>query len=921
MINPTWIRKIRRDLFARKTRTLLVSTSVFIGVLGVVVLTMMGQILTRQLEKNLKTDELAMLRIYVNASERIRREDNEAYLARLRALPNVERVEGQAVYQLQWRKSDQTDFQVGDLFAYSEAFPLIKIELPRLIGGRFPLAGRDEIAIEKRMADKYGFQINDTLLIQNRFGREIPLTIVGFAFQPYIYFGSEGADSSMFAAYPDAQQWVGFTGFSSIYVRYTSFSNALQESAHLRGVLNRESPYTIVFYLLDNPQENAFLVGIRRFSEVMLILAIVAMGVASFLVTNVITTIVAEQQRQIGAMKAIGATYTDIFVIYLGIALAYGFIGTIPGVLLGILLGQRAAEMTAPLANTILQDTSLPLLPIVMGMGLGLLIPVLAAVIPVYNGAKITIVQAMTDRGLHSHYGHGIMARLVKRLPLSMTSDQALNNLVRRKGRLAMTFLSLALASAAFMGMFAVFYVLRNVIVDIRDTLDVPANIEVLDVVQGLITDQGEQIRSVERGVAVEIEVQLPMPDAEAENAEEAPENPRIFATGVDEASDLSRLTLIEGTLWDGNRITGNTIVITPQMAEEFEKEVQDTLELRVQERRDIFTIIGIAEFPIELAFMELATLKDFVGVIRDAPVPNNYWDTLQIETDNEALKEQDIWTVGINERAGLLLTPAFDITQPGVILSQPLAEKGNFAVGDAIVLKSEDETVTYPVLAIAPVDSAQMLLLGGNVPEAVQTTPEIMAMYWEELARLEALDYRDVTPTTYYLDLTYPHDLNEERQPSVAPTPAHANQVAFADSITQTILSIGLVMNLASLLMGLVGGIGLLTITSIGVFERQREIGVMRSVGATSQAIIRQFMMEGMLVGWFAWLAAIPLSYILSIFLIDAVPFREVINFKYPAFVPLLGLVGTFFVTVIATLYPSIQAARKTVAEILRYQ
>ena len=39
------------------------------------------------------------------------------------------------------------------------------------------------------------------------------------------------------------------------------------------------------------------------------ILAIVAMIVANFLVTNVINTVIAEQREQIGAMKAIGATW------------------------------------------------------------------------------------------------------------------------------------------------------------------------------------------------------------------------------------------------------------------------------------------------------------------------------------------------------------------------------------------------------------------------------------------------------------------------------------------------------------------------------------------------------------------------------------------------------------------------------------
>ncbi|MBZ0304972.1 MAG: ABC transporter permease, partial [Anaerolineae bacterium] len=824
----------------------------------------------------------------------------------------------------------QTEYQKGQLFSYSEPFPNVEIEPVRLEKGRYPLAGHNEVAIEQRMAEAHRFQLGDTLVVQNHRGQDRHLKIVGFFFQPYIYFGSEGADTSVYTDYQDAQDLLGFNGYSSLYVRFASFGEALQQSSRFRGAVTSETAYKIVFYLLDNPQENAFIVGIHRFSRVMLILAVVAMVVASFLVTNVITTIVAEQQRQIGAMKAIGATRRDIYAMYLGIAFMYGLMGTIPGVMLGIPLGRRAAEATAPLANTILQDTSPPLIPILLGIGMGLFIPVLAAIMPVYNGSKITIVKAMTDRGLELKYGKGVVPRLMRQVEAPMSIDQAVNNISRRKGRFSLTVFSLALASAAFMGMFAVFYVLTSVIVDIRETLNVNvsvsvtnADLQVLDVVQGLLSEQREQILTVEPGVAVELQVEPAAPPAdETENGEITQENSdSIFVTGITAESDLSNLTLVEGTLWEGGHLNGNTIVITPAMADRLAKGVGDPLQLHVLEKTGEFQIIGIAEFPIELAFMELQTLRNFVGVVRDAPVPNNYWDTVQIESEQETLKERDIWVVGIDERAGRLLSPEFSAEQPGVILGQKVAELGGYEVRDSIVLKTEEESETYPVLAIAEVDSTQLMMFGTSVPDEVRQSQEIIAMYWEELARLEALDYRTVSPTTYYIDLTDPQSPEEAAPSALAPVHAYKNQVAFADRITQTILSIGLVMNLASLLMAFVGGIGLLTITSISVFERQREIGVMRSVGATSKNIMNLFIVEGMLVGLVAWIIAVPLSYVLSQLLINAVPFREVIQFEYTPIAPIIGMMGTFLVTLIATLYPSIRAARKTVSDILRYQ
>ena len=44
-------------------------------------------------------------------------------------------------------------------------------------------------------------------------------------------------------------------------------------------------------------------------------------------------------------------------------------------------------------------------------------------------------------------------------------------------------------------------------------------------------------------------------------------------------------------------------------------------------------------------------------------------------------------------------------------------------------------------------------------------------------------------------------------------------------------------------------------------VFERRREIGVMRATGASSFQIFRLFIGEGLLLGWLNWLTALPLS------------------------------------------------------------
>lgn len=146
-------------------------------------------------------------------------------------------------------------------------------------------------------------------------------------------------------------------------------------------------------------------------------------------------------------------------------------------------------------------------------------------------------------------------------------------------------------------------------------------------------------------------------------------------------------------------------------------------------------------------------------------------------------------------------------------------------------------------------------------------------------------------------------------------------NQVEFVEDTSQQVLSIGVILNLASLVMAAVGAIGLLTTLSIAVFERQKEIGIMRSVGATSPVIITQFMIEGLLVGIMAWLAAVPLSLGLAHGINALLPFDDFIEFSFPFVLLPAGMIGILLIAAISSIWPSMMAARKTVSDILRYQ
>ena len=148
-----------------------------------------------------------------------------------------------------------------------------------------------------------------------------------------------------------------------------------------------------------------------------------------------------------------------------------------------------------------------------------------------------------------------------------------------------------------------------------------------------------------------------------------------------------------------------------------------------------------------------------------------------------------------------------------------------------------------------------------------------------------------------------------------------YANQAQNEEDISEFIAVFGLILNMASILMALVGAVGLLAVLSMAVLERQKEIGVMRSLGAGSGTIIIQFLIEGILVGIAAWVAGLPLSYLISLALNSAMGIDEFFDFVYPLEIAIFGLIGVIILASIASIWPSLAAARKTVSDILRYQ
>ncbi|TLY20076.1 MAG: lipoprotein-releasing ABC transporter permease subunit [Nitrospirae bacterium] len=127
--------------------------------------------------------------------------------------------------------------------------------------------------------------------------------------------------------------------------------------------------------------------------------------------------------------------------------------------------------------------------------------------------------------------------------------------------------------------------------------------------------------------------------------------------------------------------------------------------------------------------------------------------------------------------------------------------------------------------------------------------------------------------------------------------------------------------------LVVLVAAFNIVSTLAMIVVEKHREIAILKAMGATGKAVMRVFMLNGLVIGLAGTAIGIPLGYAIcwaiqtwftlpgDVYLLSRIP----VNIKFFD-VALVG-VSAVAITFLATIYPCLEAARLEPAEALRYE
>lgn len=932
-MSNTITRKILRDISARRMRTFLVSASIMIGVLGVIALFSTRDLINQQLEEDIQPTQLPMIDLYVSLPDEAA-PDNDTLLATLNraneagqsleALAGIERVEGLAYYPIGFKTPGERVFNNAELRTYSLPLAEVQIEPMRLVEGAWAQPGQNQVVVETRFASANDFTIGEEIIFRSADGGEQTYTITGLVFHPYSFSGVTGdipgPDEGIYMEYPDAQALLNLNGMNRFVARYETFEQALAQFEPLQTTLTSLSPYIITLPTYEDPAENRQVVAAEIYNNVLTALAIMTMIVSGFLVINVINTITAEQRRQIGAMKAIGATTQSSFMIYAGMAFVYGVIGTLVAIIPGVLVGYLITSILAPQLDILYEGFGWSPNAVLIGLLLGLIVPVLAALIPVYNGTRIRIIEAMTDLGISGKYGESRVERLLGGLPLPISAKQAVTNVYQKGRGLTLTIITLTLTVATFMSTVAITVALTRELDNLFSRLAYQITVMPNEIQE---QERMETLLSESAGVAKVSPAALVWVRLDESYVNFFTGNNQIQVFGLEPAANSIELDLTDGTGWSEDP-TLDGFVPSSAVAGQLDLEAGDEITLTVGGQTVTRRVLGVDSNAFDAANMRWQDLSALAGLRSGAVRPNEY--SVAGTVDDIAIN-----ALGMEENLlaflGATRTAA---DEPGVFISRTLADQANLTAGDEITVTVEGQTVTREVMQV--VANELLRTQAAQLAPGLTTLPDDLVLFsFPDLVSVTGVDTTgEPVPNSYYVTVTGdtedPAHVDQVIEDIKAVLLANeipatfVNQVSNANKFKQQVGTNTSIIFAAAVLIAAVGAIGLLTTLSIAVLERQKEIGVMRSLGASSLTVATQFVIEGLLVGLVAWIIGVPLSYVMALGLYDVFQLSN-IPFTYPLEGLVMGLVGILAVAAVSSFGPSMNAAGKTVSEILRYQ
>jgi putative ABC transport system permease protein len=454
-------RKVWRDLWNNKGRTLLVVFSIGVGVLAVGMITASNTLIIRQMTLSQTASQPSNVMLYLGGAI------DDATVKSLARLPGVTAAEGVSSISPRWKPTLEANWQNASIIALND-YQHQRFDLVSLRTGRWP--GNGTVAVEWDQAAPYGVPaVGGTIYFEIN-NRPKPVTVVGTVRDPGQFPPPFGSEVTFYATRDQMVLLGGTHDFTELKLGIPHYSKAeAQQVADLAEQRLKKLGVRVGFVQLQDPQRHPVQDIMDGVGLVLIVMAVLSLGLSTILVVNTINAIIAQQIPQIGIMKTIGGLSPRIATIYLTGVAIYGILSLALAVPLGALGANALASWILAVLNVPTPPFEVLQRSLLYQLGAGLLTPLLAGFYPVLQGVSISVREALNAYGLgQGRYGGRLIDRLFSSLrSLPRMVLLALRNTFRRPGRVALTQVTLVTAGAIFMMVLSTHYSFNETVLQI----------------------------------------------------------------------------------------------------------------------------------------------------------------------------------------------------------------------------------------------------------------------------------------------------------------------------------------------------------------------------------------------------------------------------------------------------------------------
>jgi putative ABC transport system permease protein len=449
LLKPRW-RKVFSDLWNDRTRTGLVVASIAVGVFAIGMIVSAYVILREDINRSYAAINPPNIEISTAPF------DNDLVQV-IAKLPGVKDVEGRAVTPIRARRGAE-DWQNLKLVGIPDSGGQINLLEP-IEGTQLP--AKDQVIISQWVMHITGFHTGDTIQIELPDGSKHELPVVGLVADQTTARIDLSATNNAYVTMKTLQSFGMDRVFNRLYITVDGNGSDSRLIASVAASIKskvEDSGREVYGSDLHLSSEHPMTHSILAIIGLLAALAVLITILSSSLIVNTLNALLAQQLRQIGIMKLVGARSHQILGMYLILIIIYSAIALILAVPLAAAAGYGLAWGIASLLGAVLQGFRLIPAAIAIQVLIAVLIPLGAGYFPVHNGARTSVVQAISNYRPGSQTGRsnllklnpGGFARISRPIVLSF------RNTFRKRGRLLLTVFTLTVAGAVFIAVFNV---------------------------------------------------------------------------------------------------------------------------------------------------------------------------------------------------------------------------------------------------------------------------------------------------------------------------------------------------------------------------------------------------------------------------------------------------------------------------------